>query len=119
MEPTARTSNAAVVSLVAGIVAWLAVPIIGSLVAIVAGHYALDRIRESGGLLTGRRMALAGLALGWIQVAVIAIGFAVWLVMLLFAGAVGGLAVVAVVLLGLAVLATLAMLFKLLFFGFT
>ncbi|MGK7296396.1 MAG: DUF4190 domain-containing protein [Candidatus Wenzhouxiangella sp. M2_3B_020] len=119
MDATARTSPAAVVSLVSGILGWFVIPIIGPVVAIASGHFALDRIRRSGGLETGRRIALAGLVLGWVQIVLVAVGFAVWLITLIVAGAVGGLAVVAVVLLVLSFAAAAAVLISLLFSGFS
>ncbi|NLF12571.1 MAG: DUF4190 domain-containing protein [Anaerolineaceae bacterium] len=62
-------SNLAVVSLVLGIAAWLLLPIIGALGAIVTGHLARRDVRQSEGRLGGSGMALAGLLLGYGQMA--------------------------------------------------
>jgi hypothetical protein len=66
------TSTLAVVSLVFGIVTWLVLPLVGALVAVVCGHLARAEIRrapEPG--LEGDGMALAGLILGYVHLAVV------------------------------------------------
>lgn len=63
-------SGKAVASLVTGILSWLIIPFIGAIIAIVTGHLALRDIRESGGTLVGRGMAIAGLVLGYIQIVI-------------------------------------------------
>ncbi|TAM10770.1 MAG: DUF4190 domain-containing protein [Nevskiaceae bacterium] len=67
LQPQPRTSLAAVFSLLAGIGAWTMLPIVGALVAVICGHTARAAIRRSGGTLDGDAMAVAGLALGWLQ----------------------------------------------------
>lgn len=69
-QPQSTTNGLAVASLVAGIfwVWWL-----GSVLAVVFGHVALNQIEKSGGRETGRGMAIAGLVLGYIGVAVLAV----------------------------------------------
>jgi hypothetical protein len=63
-----RTSTLAVVSLVFGIVCWIALPFIGALVAIICGHSARAEIRRAPpGTIEGDGMALAGLILGWVH----------------------------------------------------
>jgi Domain of unknown function (DUF4190) len=76
-------STAAVVSLVFGILTWIFLPVIGPIVAVVAGHMARAEIRRSNGQVGGGGMATAGLVLGYLQIAlfvlaicaIIAIGF--------------------------------------------
>jgi Domain of unknown function (DUF4190) len=63
------TSTAATVSLVFGILAYVVLPIIGAIVAVVAGHMARKEIRNSNGQIGGSGMATAGLVLGYIQIA--------------------------------------------------
>jgi len=63
-------SNMAIISLVAGILAWALLPVIGAIVAVVCGHIARKEIRESGGRLAGQGLALAGLILGYTQLAI-------------------------------------------------
>lgn len=63
-EPAHRPIKAdAIGSLVFGIL-WLGG--VGSVLAIVAGHYALHQIRRSGGQLRGEGLAIAGLVLGYV-----------------------------------------------------
>jgi len=115
---TAPTNPAAVVSLVAGILAWCAVPVVGALVAIVAGHIAIGQLQQPGTAERGRRAAIIGLVLGWLQMLVLLAGVAGWLILLLIGGALGALAWVTVMLLVLGALGALAMVLSLLFFGF-
>ena len=42
---------------------------VGGIVAVVLGHMAINRINASGGMLGGRGAAIAGLILGYIEVA--------------------------------------------------
>jgi hypothetical protein len=65
-----RTSGLAVASLVLGIV-W--VFWVGSVLAIVFGHVALSQIKRSYGALSGRGMAIAGLVLGYLGLATLAL----------------------------------------------
>jgi hypothetical protein len=66
IRPGGQVNGLAVVSLIAGLlwIVWL-----GSLTAIVSGHMALFQIRRSAGTQTGRGMAIAGLALGYLSLA--------------------------------------------------
>jgi hypothetical protein len=76
-------STAAIVSLVFGILSWVMLPMIGPIVAVVAGHMARGEIRRSNGQIGGDGMAIAGLVLGYIQImllvlalcAIVAVGF--------------------------------------------
>jgi hypothetical protein len=76
----AKTNGLAIASLVLGIV-W--VYWIGSVLAVIFGHVALSQINKSNGTQQGRGMAIAGLVLGWIGVAVL-------IVWLLFVASVAG-----------------------------
>jgi uncharacterized protein DUF4190 len=67
-----QTSVTAVLSLVLGCLAWLGMPILGALGAVVSGHYARQEIRRSAGRVGGGGLATAGLVLGYAQVALIA-----------------------------------------------
>jgi hypothetical protein len=64
----------AIISLIAGVLAWVALPLIGALVAVICGHLARKEISESGGRLTGQGLALAGLILGYVQLALALFG---------------------------------------------
>ena len=69
-----KTSTLAIISLVAGILGWTLLPILGSLGAIITGHMARGEIRRSNGALDGDGMALIGLVLGWLSVVIAVIG---------------------------------------------
>ena len=69
MAATPPTSTAATVSLVCGVLAYVFLPVIGAIIAVVAGHMARKEIRNSGGQIGGSGMATAGLVLGYIQIA--------------------------------------------------
>lgn len=62
-----RTSIAAVLSLLFGVLAWTVLPLLGAVVAVICGHVARSEIRRSGGTIDGDGMALAGLVLGWLH----------------------------------------------------
>jgi hypothetical protein len=61
-------SGAATVSLIFGILAFVFLPVIGAIIAVIAGHMARNEIRASGGRLGGNGLATAGLVLGYIQI---------------------------------------------------
>jgi hypothetical protein len=65
-----RTPGKATASLVLGLVGMFLFPIIPSILAIVFGGSAKREIDASGGSLTGRGMATAGVVLGWVALAI-------------------------------------------------
>ena len=65
-----QTSTTAIVSLISGLLGWTLLPLIGSLVAIVAGHIARAETRRNPQTLEGDGMAVAGLVLGYAMVAI-------------------------------------------------
>jgi uncharacterized membrane protein SpoIIM required for sporulation len=67
--PAPKTSTMAIVSLIAGIAGWSLLPFLGSIVAIITGHIAQGEIKKSGGMVTGKGMATAGLILGYLSIA--------------------------------------------------
>jgi hypothetical protein len=81
------TSTPAIISLVFGIICWIAIPFIGAIVAIVCGHVARAEIRRAApGSIDGDGLAVAGLILGYAHLALIALLF------ILVFGFLGGLA---------------------------
>lgn len=64
-----RTNGFAVAALVLGLSAWWIYGL-GSILAIIFGHIAVHQINRSNGTQGGKGMAIAGLVLGWIVVAV-------------------------------------------------
>jgi hypothetical protein len=81
-----QTSTYAVISLIAGILGWTLLPFLGSIGAIIFGHLARAEIRRSNGQLDGDGLAVAGLILGWISVALAILSVIAILVFILFFG---------------------------------
>ena len=65
------TSSMAIVSLVFGILAWFMLPFVGALIAVICGHLARGEIRRApiDQRIEGDGMAVAGLVLGYVQLA--------------------------------------------------
>lgn len=82
--PVKTTSTFAIISLVAGILGWTLLPLLGSVGAIITGHMARGEIRKSAGAIDGDGFAIAGLVLGWGSV-IVAI-LSVLLVVVFFGG---------------------------------
>lgn len=84
-----QTSHLAIVSLVAGILGWTLLPFLGSIVAIVTGHMGRAEIRRDPARFEGDGLAITGLVLGWLSVALWVLGA---LAVLLFFGGLAWLA---------------------------
>jgi hypothetical protein len=92
----AKTSGAAMVSLVFGILTWFSVPLMWmvvptplcAIIAIVAGHMARAEIRRSQGRVEGNGLAIAGLVLGW---SVVVLTMLAILVAIVFLGGIAAL----------------------------
>lgn len=78
------TSGAAVAGLVFGILSYVFLPLIGSIIAVICGHVALGQIKSSGGRVGGSGMAIAALVLGYLQLAG-------WVILLLILIVIGGI----------------------------
>jgi hypothetical protein len=84
--PQTTTSTAAVLSLVFGILGVIfALPLIGPVVAVVAGHIARNEIRRSAGRLSGDGLAVAGLIMGYMMLVFSLIGICIALAFFWFA----------------------------------
>jgi hypothetical protein len=83
MNTTVRTSGAAIASLIFGIIAWLGLPVVGAVVAVICGHVARGEIRRMPvGTIEGDGMALAGLILGYAQLVLCLLGILLFVGML-------------------------------------
>jgi hypothetical protein len=68
--PTTRTSVAALISMITGILGFVQIlPVIGPIAAVVAGHIAKNEIKKGAGMVTGNGMATTGLILGYLMIA--------------------------------------------------
>ncbi|GAA1931854.1 hypothetical protein GCM10009775_24910 [Microbacterium aoyamense] len=80
----ARTNTLAIVSLVASIVGFLWIlPFIGNLAAVITGHISLKQIKQTGE--GGRGMALAGVIVGWVGLAIVVLVGIIFLSIFVFA----------------------------------
>lgn len=81
------TSGAAVASLILGVLSISILPFLSNIPGIVCGHVARSNIRNSGGTLTGDGMAIAGLVMSYL-------GLALWgLVLLVLLPIMAGIAI--------------------------
>lgn len=83
----APTNSVAVISLIVSILGLVGIlPLVGSLAGIITGRIARQEIANSGGTQSGEGLAQAGEVLGWIGLALVAVGLCIGL--LVFSGAV-------------------------------
>ena len=68
------TSTLATVSLIAGILGFIMLPVIGSIVALWAGYAARKETRTIPPIASGDGMATAGIVMGWIQLGLAVVG---------------------------------------------
>jgi len=66
-----ETSGKATASLIFGIVAYLILPFLAAIAAIILGHLALSDIKKKAGQLKGSGLAIAGLVMGYAQIVLI------------------------------------------------
>jgi hypothetical protein len=77
-----KQNTLAIVSLVSGIAAFVVLPLIASIVAVITGHMSLKQLKTSGE--GGRGMALTGTILGWIGIGLAAIGIVLIILWVIF-----------------------------------
>jgi hypothetical protein len=82
-----KDSTLAIVSLVCGIGAYVILPFIAAIAAVITGHLAKKEIKESGGTIKGAGMATAGLILGYIQIAMVVLSICAIVIILPALGA--------------------------------
>ena len=68
------SSTMAIVSLIAGILGFMMLPVLGSIVAIWAGYAARKETRAIPPTASGDGMATAGIVMGWIQIGLVVVG---------------------------------------------
>jgi hypothetical protein len=83
------TNTLAVVSLVFGIASWCVFPMLGAIVAIVCGHMARSEIRRAANPMEGDGFAIAGLVLGYAQLALAVLGALIVLGLIVFGVSLG------------------------------
>jgi hypothetical protein len=85
-----QSDDKAVISLVLGILSLVSFSILTGIPAIILGKSSRDRIRASGGQLTGEGLATAGLIMGWISVGLAAVVALVLIVLMVLFSIYGG-----------------------------
>jgi hypothetical protein len=88
--PLLPTSTMATISLIAGILGFMGLPIIASIAALITGYAARKETRAVPPTASGDGLATAGIVMGWIQVGLGAVTLCC--VIAYFALALGGLA---------------------------
>jgi hypothetical protein len=73
----------AIASLVCGVLGWVMFPVVAPILAVIFGHIARGQIRQTGE--GGGGMALAGLLLGYINLALCLLALLVGIVVILIA----------------------------------
>lgn len=69
-QPAPPPSGLAIASLILSISSFIVLPLIGSIAGVVCGHMARSRFRQAGYAAEGNGIALAGVIIGWIGIAV-------------------------------------------------
>ncbi|MGY0635139.1 DUF4190 domain-containing protein [Luteimonas sp. A478] len=75
--PPRQYSVLAVISLVSGILGVFPIPVLASVIAVVTGHLARTEIRRAPERFDGDGMAVAGLVLGYLMIALWTLGILV------------------------------------------
>ena len=68
------SSTLAIVSLIAAILGFTFLPVIGAAVALISGYMARSETRSIPPKASGDGMATAGIVMGWIQIGLIIVG---------------------------------------------
>jgi hypothetical protein len=91
VAPSLPTSTLALVSLITGILSYVALPVIGGIIALITGYMARNETRAVPPTASGDGLATAGIVLGWVNVALAVLGLCLFiLIMLLSFGAAFG-----------------------------
>lgn len=68
------TSTLAIISLIGGILGFTAMPVLGTIVALITGYMARKETRAVPPSASGDGLATAGIIMGWIQVGLTVLG---------------------------------------------
>ena len=73
-DVTLPPSTLAIVSLVAALLGFTFLPVIGGIVALITGYMARNETRSIPPKASGDELATAGIIMGWIQIALFIVG---------------------------------------------
>jgi hypothetical protein len=79
------TSPLAIVSVIAGIIGFSAMPVVGGIVALITGYMARKETRATPPTASGDGLALAGIIMGWLQIGLAVIGICCFAASFIFA----------------------------------
>lgn len=82
--PTLPTSTLATVSVVAGILSFFALPVIGGIVALITGYMARKETRAVPPTHSGDGLATAGIIMGWINMGLTVLGVCCFVIYFVF-----------------------------------
>jgi hypothetical protein len=86
-----RTNGMAIASLAFSIASWFVLPILGAILGVIFGHIALGQLRRAAGAESGRGLAIAGLAIGYVNLILwLLIGLGILILVLLITPVPGG-----------------------------
>lgn len=72
--PGLKANDKAIASLIAGILGWTILPVVGGMLAVILGRAARDEIKRTSGATEGDTMAMIGILLGYTNLGVAALG---------------------------------------------
>ena len=81
--PATQPSSFAIASLVCSLASWILIPFVGAVAAVVLGHVARHEIRHSYGQKSGSGLAMAGLVIGYVQIALFIVALFFFLLLFL------------------------------------
>ena len=84
------TSTLALVSLISGILGFIMLPVIGSVVALITGYSARNETRAIPPTASGDGLATAGIIMGWIQLGLAVVGICCFVLYFVFIAAAVG-----------------------------
>ncbi len=76
----------AIVSLVFSILSFYFLYVLGAIIGLIFGYVSLSNIRKSGGNFSGKELAITGIILGWVNIALFAIIIVSALILKIFQG---------------------------------
>jgi hypothetical protein len=80
------TSGWAIASLILSLANWVILPGVGAILGVIFGHIALGEIKRSQGHVEGRGLAMAGLIIGYVSLALFVCVLAVVIVAVAVSG---------------------------------
>ncbi len=84
IHDTLPSSTLAIVSLISALLGFSFMPLLGGIVALIAGYLARKETHSIPPKASGDGMAIAGIIMGWIQIAIVGLFICCWVLGILF-----------------------------------